>query len=198
MSEEMKDKFENYWKDIHCLMSVATVFDPRYKLHIINALYGPLYGREHITTEIEKVKKLLVQLVKQYKDEVEGEDTWDASVADAVGEEDEAMKLYDMYLSSHPNVPSASIHIELDLYLEEASLPRTQELDIINWWKVSGSRFPTLQKLALDILPIPITSVASKYAFITSGRVLSAHRSRLTPNMAKLSCACKLGLVLIY
>uniref|UniRef100_A0ACD5W6G1 Uncharacterized protein n=1 Tax=Avena sativa TaxID=4498 RepID=A0ACD5W6G1_AVESA len=95
------------------------------------------------------------------------------------------MKLYDMYLSSRPTVPSASIHTELDLYLEEASLPRTQELDIINWWKVSGSRFPTLQKLARDILPIPITSVASECAFSTSGRVLSAHHSRLTPNMAE-------------
>jgi hypothetical protein len=47
MSEEMKDKFEKYWKDIHGLMSVATVLDPRYKLNILNALYGPLYGREH-------------------------------------------------------------------------------------------------------------------------------------------------------
>lgn len=185
MSEEMKDKFEKYWKDIHGLMSVATVLDPRYKLHILNALYGPLYGREHATTEIGKVKKLLIELVKQYKDEVEGEDTWDASVMEPVGEEDEAMKLYDMYLSSRPTVPSSSIHTELDLYLEEAGLLRTQELDIINWWKVSGSRFPTLQKLARDILPIPITSAASECAFNTSGRVLSAHRSRLTPNVAE-------------
>ncbi|XBH79377.1 hypothetical protein VPH35_105372 [Triticum aestivum] len=29
MSEEMKDKFEKYWKDIHGLMAVATVLDPR-------------------------------------------------------------------------------------------------------------------------------------------------------------------------
>ena len=127
----------------------------------------------------------MIQLVKQYKDEEEGEDTWGTSVAEQIGEEDEAMKLYDLYLSSRPTVPSSSIHTELDLYLEEASLPRTQELDIINWWEVSGSRFPTLQKLARDILPIPITSVASECAFSTSGRVLSAHRSRLTPNVAE-------------
>ncbi|XP_044427106.1 zinc finger BED domain-containing protein RICESLEEPER 2 [Triticum aestivum] len=187
MSEEMKDKFEKYWKDIHGLMSVATVLDPRYKLHILNALYGPLDGRVHAATEIEKVKKLLNELVKQYKDEVEGEDTRDVSLTELVGEEDEAMKLYDMYLSSRPTVPSSSIHTELDLYLEEASFlkNRTEQFDIINWWKVSGSRFPTLQKLARDILPIPITSVASECAFSTSGRVLSAHRSRLTPNVAE-------------
>jgi hypothetical protein len=56
---------------------------------------------------------------------------------------------------------------------------------MINWWKVSGSRFPTLQKLARDILPILSTYVASECAFNTSGRVLSAHRSRLAPNVAE-------------
>ena len=82
------------------------------------------------------MKKLFIQLVKQYKYEVEGKDACDASVADPHGEEDEAMKLYDMYLSSRPTVPSSSIHTELDLYLEEASFlkNRTQEFDIINWW----------------------------------------------------------------
>lgn len=69
--------------------------------------------------------------------------------------------------------------------MEEACLPRTQELYIITWWKVSGSRFPTLQKLARDILPIPITYVASECAFSTSGRVLNVHRSRLTPNVVE-------------
>ena len=60
----MKDKFEKYWKDIHGLMAVATVLDPRYKLHILNALYGPLYGRHHASKEIEKVKGLMFDLVK--------------------------------------------------------------------------------------------------------------------------------------
>jgi hypothetical protein len=107
MSEDMKDKFEKYWKDIHGLMSIAVVIDPRYKLHILNALYGAYYGTDHASTEIEKVKKLLIELVKQYKDEVEGEDTWDASIAEPVGEEDEAMKLYDLYMSSCPTVTSS-------------------------------------------------------------------------------------------
>jgi hypothetical protein len=115
MSEEMKDKFEKYWKDIHGLMSVATVIDLRYKLHILNALYGALYGRDHAATEIEKVKKLLIELAKQYKDEGEGEDTWDASIAEPVGEEDEAMKLCDLYMSSRPTMPSSSILYRIGL-----------------------------------------------------------------------------------
>ena len=188
MSEEMKDKFEKYWKGIHRIMAVAIVLDPRYKRHILNALYGPLYGRNHASKEIERVRGLMFDLVKQYQDKAECEDTWDASATSIPsGEEDEAMKLLDLYMSNRVVTPSSSSlsHTELELYLEEAPLPRTQDLDIIDWWKVGGFKYPTLQKLARDILPIPITSVASECAFSTSGRVLSAHRSRLTPNVAE-------------
>ena len=36
-----------------------------------------------------------------------------------------------------------------------------------------------------DILPIPVTTVASESAFSTSGRILSAHRTRLAPKTAE-------------
>ena len=39
MSEQMKDKFEKYWKDIHGLMAIATVLDPRFKLHMLQVSY---------------------------------------------------------------------------------------------------------------------------------------------------------------
>jgi hypothetical protein len=52
----MKAKFEKYWKDTDGLMYIATVLHLRYKIHILNALYGPIYVREHATIEIEKVR----------------------------------------------------------------------------------------------------------------------------------------------
>ena len=39
MSEEMKGKFEKYWKDVHGLMAIATVLDPRFKLHMLQVSY---------------------------------------------------------------------------------------------------------------------------------------------------------------
>ena len=39
--------------------------------------------------------------------------------------------------------------------------------------------------IARDILPIPVTSVASECVFSASGRLLSPHRSRLSPKTAE-------------
>jgi hypothetical protein len=81
---------------------------------------------------------------------------------------------------------------ELDRYLEEETLPNYENdnFDILGWWKLEGTRYPTLRLVARDILAIPITTVASESAFSTSGRLLSDHRSRLTPKMLEaLMCS---------
>jgi hypothetical protein len=47
-----------------------------------------------------------------------------------------------------------------------------------------------LTKIARDIFAIPFSTVASESAFSTSGRVLSEHRSRLTPEILEaLMCS---------
>ena len=66
----------------------------------------------------------------------------------------------------------------------------TQNFNVLDWWKVAGTRYPTLRLVARDIYAIPITSVASESAFSTSGRVLSEHRSRLTSDLLEaLMCS---------
>ncbi|KAL2533125.1 Zinc finger BED domain-containing protein DAYSLEEPER [Abeliophyllum distichum] len=79
---------------------------------------------------------------------------------------------------------------QLDLYLEEPVLPRSSDFDLLNWWKANSSKYNILQKLARDILAIPISTVASESAFSTSGRFVSPHRSRLHPKtLEALMCA---------
>ncbi|XBH62671.1 hypothetical protein VPH35_116838 [Triticum aestivum] len=97
---------------------------------------------------------------------------------------DEILGVFEQYLSSQPVAPSP-VRTELDMYLDEPLIHRTTDFDIINWWKVGGAKYPTLQKIAHDILPIPITSMASESVFNTSGRLLSVHRNRLTPSMVE-------------
>ncbi|GJV56709.1 zinc finger BED domain-containing protein RICESLEEPER 2 [Tanacetum coccineum] len=49
--------------------------------------------------------------------------------------------------------------------------------------------FLVLSRMAMDILSVQATSVASESAFSTSGRVLSFRRTRLTPESLEM-CMC--------
>ncbi|CAN0926836.1 Putative AC transposase [Linum grandiflorum] len=70
---------------------------------------------------------------------------------------------------------------ELEKYLKESLLPRTQPFDILGWWKNQEVNYPTLRLIAKDILAIPVSTVVSESAFSTSGRLLRANRSTLDP-----------------
>jgi hypothetical protein len=72
---------------------------------------------------------------------------------------------------------------ELDRYLAEECEEDTKKFDILAWWKGQSSRFLILSTMARDVLAIPISTVASKSAFSTGGRILDDFRSSLTPFM---------------
>ena len=44
---------------------------------------------------------------------------------------------------------------------------------------MNGLKYPTLQAIARDILDIPVSTIASEFAFSTGGQILSPHHSRL-------------------
>ncbi|GKD59430.1 zinc finger BED domain-containing protein RICESLEEPER 2 [Tanacetum coccineum] len=61
--------------------------------------------------------------------------------------------------------------------------------DLMGFRKAKESIFPVLSRMAMDIISVQATSVASESAFSTSGRVLSIQRTRLT--LASLEmCMC--------
>ncbi|PNX83382.1 HAT family dimerization domain-containing protein, partial [Trifolium pratense] len=45
--------------------------------------------------------------------------------------------------------------------------------------------YPILSQLVRDIMPTPVSTVASESAFSTGGRVLEVYRSSLKPDMAE-------------
>lgn len=71
---------------------------------------------------------------------------------------------------------------ELQNYLDEKRFDWKLELDILGWWKGEQKRYPILANIARDVLSIPISIVALKYAFCMGGRVLDQYRSSLLPD----------------
>ena len=69
---------------------------------------------------------------------------------------------------------------EYDMYLKDELVPPDVNLDVLEWWKVNGHKYPTISRMARDVLAIPASTVASESAFSTGSRVISDYRSHLT------------------
>nr|GEX59187.1 zinc finger BED domain-containing protein RICESLEEPER 2-like [Tanacetum cinerariifolium] len=63
--------------------------------------------------------------------------------------------------------------------------------DALGFWKEKKTMFPVLSRMAMDLISVQASSVASEFAFSTSGGrgVLSIRRTRLTPASLEM-CMC--------
>ncbi|GJW11741.1 zinc finger BED domain-containing protein RICESLEEPER 2 [Tanacetum coccineum] len=88
--------------------------------------------------------------------------------------------------------PSLSSEYERYVHSDFVTCLQTTEFetfDVLAFWKEKETMFPVLSRMAMDILSVQATSVASEFAFSTSRRVLSIRRKRLT--LASLEmCMC--------
>jgi hypothetical protein len=79
---------------------------------------------------------------------------------------------------------------ELSRFLMDNCEKHTERFDILNWRKVNSSKYPILSKLVKDVLVVQVSTVASKTAFSTGGRVISSFVSSLSAKMVEsLICA---------
>ncbi|KAH9687278.1 BED-type domain-containing protein [Citrus sinensis] len=75
---------------------------------------------------------------------------------------------------------------EVERYLSDpVEDPSNLKLNVLLWWKVNGSKYPILEKIARDVLAVPVSIVASESAFSTGRRVIDEYRSSLTPCMVE-------------
>jgi hypothetical protein len=189
MEANMVAKFDKYWYDIQGLMGIAIVLDPRLKTLSLLMCFEWLLGvtGQLCEDKVAIIMNLLRALMSEYHVE-EAEDTTISSTP-SVGNMEFLSSFSARIASTSPE--SMNLKSELDRYLEDGLVPLdTKGFNVLEWWKVAGTRYSTLRRIARDIYAIPVTTVASEYAFSTSGRVLSDHRSRLTPQMSEaLMCS---------
>lgn len=105
------------------------------------------------------MKNLLADLMLEYH----GEDDVGTSVpaASTAGHSDDFLSSMMARVASRRPV-TMGFRTELDRYLDEELLDmQTKNFKVLDWWKVAGTRFPTLRKILRDIFAIPVTTVAS-------------------------------------
>ncbi|KAE8676405.1 hypothetical protein F3Y22_tig00111614pilonHSYRG00082 [Hibiscus syriacus] len=180
MGERMLVKFDKYWSVIHGVMGVAVVLDPRYKFKMMEYAFPKIYGFEKSDVEIVKLKVLVPRLFQDYET-CNYESSQNRDVDSSRNTSDMEVQVeggfFNDYFTFIEDDNHTGIMSELDHYLQEKVRTQNSELDILSWWKTNGFKYPTLQKIARDILAIPISTVASESAFSTSGRLQLVHKS---------------------
>lgn len=95
---------------------------------------------------------------------------------------------FEVYISE--DTSGQPMRSELDQYLEEFLLPRTQDFDILDWWRLNQAKYPTLSRMASDILSIPFSTVPTDSVFDTVSKKIDSYRSSLRPvTLEALICA---------
>ncbi|KAJ0254826.1 HAT protein [Hirschfeldia incana] len=68
---------------------------------------------------------------------------------------------------------------ELDQYLEESLIPRSPDFEVLSWWSLNRTKYPTLSKMAADVLSLPFCTVSPGSVFDTDVKKMDNYRSSL-------------------
>jgi hypothetical protein len=189
----MVTKFDKYWTDIQGLMGITTLLDPRFKTTVLLICYEDLLGISGQACEdnVNDVKNLLADLMREYhvEEDLEGSQTSTPIVSN---NDDYLASISACVASRKP--ANMGFKSELDRYLDEEMLSmQTKNFNVSDWWKVAGTRYPTLRMIARDIYAIPVTTVASESVFSTGGEFLVSIVAGSLLRCWRLSCVPKTG-----
>ncbi|CAK8534811.1 unnamed protein product [Lathyrus sativus] len=202
VARDMLEKFCKYWVDItkmNQLLYFVIIFDSRYKLRYVEWCFDDMYGKDSDTKksvlkDINDNLSKMFDLYKQAHDIAGGSVT---SVAAAVSHgETAASDELPTYIARENafqehlmSIDSVEEETELQSYIAGKCLTFNEKdkekFDILCWWKHNAGQYPVLSQIVRDIMPTPVSTVASESAFSTSERVLEVYRSSLKSEMAE-------------
>ncbi|KAK4391607.1 Zinc finger BED domain-containing protein DAYSLEEPER [Sesamum angolense] len=195
LTKFMQEKFDKYWKSCCFILAIAVVMDPRFKMKLVEFSFSKIYGEEaasYVKVVDDGIHELFLEyvalplpLTPAYAEEANGasikpEDPQGMGISgNGLGLTD-----FDVYIMETTSQLAKS---ELDQYLEESLL---HEFDVIGWWKLNRMKYPTLSKMARDILSIPVCTVPATSVFDTVRKEMDSYRCSLRPETVEaLICA---------
>ncbi|KAH7572863.1 hypothetical protein JRO89_XS03G0026200 [Xanthoceras sorbifolium] len=149
-------EFDRYWEKCVMALTIAAVFDPRFKMDIVESWYKEIYGDDDTDTHLKTFSDHLEGVYNKY--------------AICFSNCSDSYKMLDRLgrprtcPSNDENVVSPSS--ELDQYLKDSRFRSVEEFDILGWWRVNTPNFPTLAMIARDYLAIPFSQAVSYSSFM--------------------------------
>ncbi|TYH57764.1 hypothetical protein ES332_D08G112700v1 [Gossypium tomentosum] len=198
IAKSMLEKIDKYWKDCSLILAIAVVMDPRFKMKLVEFSFTKIFGEDaptYIKIVDDGIHELFLEyvalplpLTPTYTEEGNAGNngkTDESQQGNLLS--DQGLTDFDVYIME---TSSQQMKSELDQYLEESLLPRVQEFDVLGWWKLNKMKYPTLSKMARDILSIPVSAAAPDSVFDIIIKQLDEYRSSLRPETVEaLICA---------
>ncbi|CAL5328080.1 unnamed protein product [Camellia sinensis] len=200
MAGPMRVKFQKYWEECSLVLAIAVVLDPRFKMDMVEYYFGLIYGVD-ANKHIQRVRNSFVDLFYEYRS-----DSSDSMSSIALVSENSSSSGSQLLVGSSKQESLAAFHAwyaqkrasnihayqksEVEQYLEELVFPSNESFNILHWWKVNKAKFPTLARIARDVLSVPATTVASEAAFSVGGRVIDETRASLLPDIVEALITC--------
>ncbi|XP_076883743.1 zinc finger BED domain-containing protein RICESLEEPER 3-like [Bidens hawaiensis] len=142
------------------LLYFAVILDPRMKVEVIKYGFTTICNmKKEPNTEQEVVDTMVEEMVKDVTDEFG--------------------LLFNEYELLYQTTNSNDDITELQKYLKDATMQNTEDFDILQRWKLNTSKYPTLSKMAKELLAIPLSTLPTESAFYIEKRVLDPYRSVL-------------------
>lgn len=199
LTKSMQENFDKYWKSSCFILAIAVVMDPRFKLKLVEFSFSKIYGDEsasYVKIVDDGIHELFYEyvalplpLTPAYADVTNGQSAKSEDDPLGIGNASNGLGLtdFDAYIMETTSQLSKT---ELDQYLEESLLPRVHEFDVVGWWKLNRIKYPTLSKMARDILSIPVCTVPAASVFDTVRKEMDSYRCSLRPETVEaLICA---------
>jgi hypothetical protein len=147
----MQEKFDKYWDRMKDFCAVNVVINPRCKLELLEFLLSDELNTSKVLSYVKIIRKTLVSWFDEHMKYLnKGNKSSTSSNQDTANAqnpkkqvEDLEQEQYKRFLAGKSNVPAGSKLAELDLYLQERTVPiDTPNFSILDWWKINQSRFP--------------------------------------------------------
>jgi hypothetical protein len=181
MVAAMKVKFNKYWYSSYLNLAIPVLLDPRFKLKHVEFCLKQAFVNDP-QPRIDKVEKTFKSLFKEYFSQLNSVNTNFSQEpgqdhAHMATEDDGIFGDWDNHLNEQRH---GQVTTELDRYLNDGTISRSDKFDILKWWSANSASYPTLAALARDVLAVPASTVASESAFSMGGRIVTDFRSRLS------------------
>ncbi|XP_024031453.1 zinc finger BED domain-containing protein RICESLEEPER 2-like [Morus notabilis] len=168
----MKKKYDKYWgsvENINCLLFVAVVLDPRYKMDYLTYCFSIVYASSTSETLAKNVKDTMYRLHEGYRGDKD-ESVANASSGEAATTSTPEAKmtlegkgcLWSSFLRKMKEKNVNEYKNDVDRYLTDPMEdPTRSKFDVLEWWKNNATNYKVLSLVARDILAIPVSTVAS-------------------------------------